>query len=116
MICRVKMPGVVFAAVGCLWIGGCEPSPLAQTDPHDRTAGAFATTLQGCVATAAGLGGDWVNKNYADMAQMLQEARLEDVSTVHIIRPDTIVTQDYRPDRLNIALNSAKIVTKVYCG
>lgn len=116
MIGHVRIPGVVLAAVCCLLTAGCEPSASAQADPHDRTAAAFATKLEGCVVVAAGLGGHWANKSYVDLAQMLQMARFENVSTIRAIRPDTVVTRDYRPDRLNIALDSADIVTKVYCG
>lgn len=33
-----------------------------------------------------------------------------------IIGPDTMVTQDYRPGRLNIAVDESGTITRVYCG
>ena len=33
-----------------------------------------------------------------------------------IVAPDTVVTMDIRPDRLNIATDAGGIVTRVYCG
>ncbi|WP_164870881.1 I78 family peptidase inhibitor [Mesobaculum littorinae] len=33
-----------------------------------------------------------------------------------IIHPDTMVTMDYREDRLNIRVNDAGRITEVYCG
>ncbi|MDF1855172.1 I78 family peptidase inhibitor [Pseudooceanicola sp.] len=35
---------------------------------------------------------------------------------VRVIHPDTMVTRDYRPDRLNIILDESEIVTDVRCG
>ena len=36
--------------------------------------------------------------------------------TGRVIAPDTIVTQDFRVDRVNIAIDDRKIVTRIYCG
>ncbi len=33
-----------------------------------------------------------------------------------IIAPDTAVTMDYRPERLNIEHDATEVVTRVYCG
>ena len=33
-----------------------------------------------------------------------------------IIGPDTAVTMDHRPERLNIALSGSGIIERVYCG
>lgn len=35
---------------------------------------------------------------------------------VRIIRPGTMVTQDYRPARMNIAIDGANRIERVYCG
>jgi len=32
-----------------------------------------------------------------------------------IIRPETVVTMDYRPDRLNIDIDAGERITRVYC-
>ncbi|WP_054008088.1 I78 family peptidase inhibitor [Cypionkella psychrotolerans] len=36
--------------------------------------------------------------------------------TVRIIRPGMAVTMDYSPERLNIEVNAAEIITRVSCG
>ncbi|SDC75449.1 I78 family peptidase inhibitor [Ruegeria marina] len=41
-------------------------------------------------------------------------ARLPD--GVRVIGPDTVVTQDYRPDRLNVTTDEAGTVTGFACG
>ena len=33
-----------------------------------------------------------------------------------VIAPDTMVTQDFRVDRVNVAIDDRNIVTRVYCG
>ncbi len=38
------------------------------------------------------------------------------VSKVRVIHPDTMVTKDFRPDRLNIYVDAAGIITDVRCG
>jgi hypothetical protein len=35
---------------------------------------------------------------------------------VRIIRPDTVVTMDYRPERINFKIDAAGIITDVTCG
>lgn len=37
-------------------------------------------------------------------------------TTVRIIRPGMAVTMDYAPQRLNIEINAAEIITRVSCG
>ena len=37
-------------------------------------------------------------------------------NTVRIIRPGMAVTMDYAPQRLNIEVNAAEIITRVHCG
>jgi hypothetical protein len=47
------------------------------------------------------------------------EHRLKDRTgsrQVRVIRPGTMVTQDFREDRLNIALDDGDRVTRIYCG
>jgi len=33
-----------------------------------------------------------------------------------IIGPDTMVTMDFRPERLNVEHDRARIITRIYCG
>lgn len=35
---------------------------------------------------------------------------------VRVIRPGTIVTQDYRPERINFEIDAAERITRISCG
>lgn len=47
-------------------------------------------------------------------ASVLQTMRFG--QTVRIIRPGMAVTMDYVPDRLNIEIDAAEVITRVSCG
>lgn len=36
--------------------------------------------------------------------------------TVRVIRPDTAVTMDHRPDRLNVLVDESGTITEIRCG
>lgn len=38
------------------------------------------------------------------------------INTTRFLKPDTVVTQDYRPDRLNFLYNDQDIIVRIYCG
>lgn len=44
------------------------------------------------------------------------EARVVLPGNARIIGPDTLITQDYIPNRVNADLNSSGTVTRVWCG
>jgi hypothetical protein len=35
---------------------------------------------------------------------------------VRVIGPDTAVTMDFRPDRLNVEHDAQRVITRIYCG
>lgn len=35
---------------------------------------------------------------------------------VRVIRPGTVVTQDYRPERINFVIDSDDVITQITCG
>jgi Peptidase inhibitor I78 family len=37
-------------------------------------------------------------------------------ATTRIIPPNSAITQDYRPDRQNVDLNAAGVITRIWCG
>jgi hypothetical protein len=47
-------------------------------------------------------------------AQVLHTMRFG--QTVRFLRPDTPMTKDYRPDRLNIWINSNEKISRITCG
>ena len=71
-----------------------------------------APDIDGC-----GLGsiGDLVGKTITDT--MADDARKRSgARAVRVIRPGTMVTMDFRPDRLNIDVNDKGVVTNLRCG
>ncbi|MEJ6393171.1 I78 family peptidase inhibitor [Gymnodinialimonas sp. 2305UL16-5] len=55
----------------------------------------------------------------ATLAQHYVGHSAEDVPVVggaRVIGPDTIVTQEYNPNRLNLATDGNGIITRAYCG
>tara|TARA_R110002110_G_scaffold134441_1_gene317809 strand:- start:2494 stop:2811 length:318 start_codon:yes stop_codon:yes gene_type:complete len=103
------------AAVG-LW--GCDQSPREADAAmsRDKGAAAFEGRLEGCAATAGALAHKWAGKPFSVVEPELDAETLADVRVVRVIRPGTMVTKDYRIDRLNVAVEDDETVTKFYCG
>ena len=55
---------------------------------------------------------DYIGQPY----DSVPEAMIASVERLRLIYPDTMVTMDYRMDRLNIYLNTEDIITQVRCG
>ncbi|WP_380877683.1 hypothetical protein ACFB49_13830 [Sphingomonas sp. DBB INV C78] len=92
---------VLFAAgVSVLLLTACETTP-----PADE-----ASTM--CNADA---GQSFVGKT-ADEATVEQARKATGSKTVRVTLPNQPVTMDYRPDRLNIGTDEAKVILKVSCG
>ncbi|MCE8519122.1 hypothetical protein KBY27_21280 [Ruegeria pomeroyi] len=53
--------------------------------------------------------GDIVGQPVATVSHLLPEG-------ARVIGPDSLVTQDYRPNRLNVSTDKAGLVTRLSCG
>ncbi|MCI2399470.1 I78 family peptidase inhibitor [Aliiroseovarius subalbicans] len=75
-------------------------SPLSRPDPGpvDFTPSCGAGELQGLIGQDAGI-----------------IAELEIKGALRVIHPGMAVTADYRPDRLNIAVDDGGLITRVWC-
>ena len=80
----------------------------------------LALLLAGCVAPegavpsdAAACGAERLQGLVGQSGDVL--ARMTLPEGTRIIGPDTAVTMDYRPDRLNIDLDAAGRITRVHC-
>ena len=71
--------------------------------------------LAACEATLTE-GACGANEYQGLVGQPLAAVTLPAEIDARIIGPDTAVTMDHRPDRLNIALNGSGIIERVYCG
>lgn len=107
---------VLLAAVSGL--AGCDQGPREADAamPRDKGASAFEAKVEGCAATAGVLAHEWAGKPFAAVEPLLDPANLDEVRMVRVIHPGTMVTKDYRIDRLNVVVESDETVTKFYCG
>ena len=63
--------------------------------------------------TASGCGAEdygWL------VGQQLAAVTLPADLGARIVGPDSIVTTDFRPDRLNISVDGSGVIDRVYCG
>jgi hypothetical protein len=80
------------------------PAPAATTAPP--------TAMQECNADAAQ---EVVGKTAND--EVIEQARQASGATVaRALRPDMVVTMEYRADRLNLRTNTDNVVVSVGCG
>lgn len=90
-----------------LALAACTPTPSGTADAGPAPAGDGTCQAE---APKAVIGRQ-------ASAEVVQEAkRLSGARDVRQIGPDTIVTMDFRPDRLNLELDAAGKVTGVRCG
>ena len=97
--------GVVVAAVlftGCSSKSESVQSPVAAAEvAPDRCTSAAANFAVGQKASP----------------ELLEQARLKaGAFSVRLLKPDSIVTLEYRSDRLNINADDSSTVTRVNCG
>lgn len=103
---RIASAAVSTAAV--LALAACATS-------HDGTAaapGAPSDTAGQCDASQA----QSVIGQQASEAVLAQARTAAGAGTVRALKPDDVVTMEYRDDRLNVMVDDAGIVTAVRCG
>lgn len=74
---------------------------------------AFNAAVAGCQATADALA-VWADQSFADAEGAIMAG--SNVANIRVIHPNTMVTKDFRPDRLNVEVDEEGSVTRVYCG
>lgn len=65
---------------------------------------------------AAGWAAQLVGGTATDALTALLPLSSSNPAGVRVIFPGTAVTMDYRPERLNVEIDEADIVARVYCG
>ncbi len=106
----------VLAAISLFALTGCDPAPSDTEPPQDQAAHTFAGRLVGCAGVAEGFGRDWVVQPYGKFEVLLGDVSALPISSLRVIRPGTMVTRDYLPDRLNVTLDENDVVSKFHCG
>lgn len=104
---------MAIALAGCAERQGPPPVETAPPMMGSRPAGPGAEPqIDSCGLGSIGdLVGKAVTETMADDARKRSGAR-----AVRVIRPGTMVTMDFRPDRLNIDVDDKGIVTNLRCG
>lgn len=90
-------------------------SALPGSDlPGSDLADGADEAARGCQAAADALGGVWIGRPFAEAEADIMAG--EGVATIRVIHPGTMVTKDYRIDRLNVDVDESGNVTRIYCG
>ena len=92
--------------------GGCATLPQANAEAAVEAPAARDESAGTCDATPAQ---SLVGRTHS--GEIAREAlRLSGARTLRSIPPGTMVTMDYREDRLNLEIDAQKRITKVRCG
>lgn len=112
---ETKRLSLVLLMAGLFAVAGCDQKTNeANSDVgKDKLAEAFDGKLKDCAAAAQALG-VWIDHPYEEAQSVLTPSG--PVATIRVIRPGTMVTRDYRIDRLNVDLDEKDTVRKIYCG
>jgi hypothetical protein len=83
-----------------------EPQPAAEAPPTAMPQTAEEATAQDACGAA----------QYRSMIGVnIAAATFPADAGIRIIHPDTMVTQDFRPDRLNVIVNADGVITELRC-
>ncbi len=103
----VRRPLVAIA----LLLAGCTPS----SEPPTAEAPVLAVPAPGTAADATAQDACDSARYRNLIGSIINESTLRENTNTRIVAPDTVVTQDFRPDRLNIIVNSAGQITSLEC-
>lgn len=92
---------------------GVPPMPgVIVPRPNPLPDGSLVEGIDSCGLSRIGdLVGKPISATLSDDARKRSGAR-----TIRVIRPGTMVTMDFRPDRLNIEVDDKDMVTRFRCG
>jgi len=104
------MPGRSLAAIALL-LAACTPS---NGPPTAETSGS-ATPAPGTAADATAQDTCNAARHRSLIGSNISEATLGESPNTRIVSPDSIVTQDFRPDRLNVIVDDDGQITSLEC-
>jgi hypothetical protein len=93
------------AWIGCLALMGCMPQNASEPAPRDEADACGKARYMDLI------GEPERNHSFESAA-----APDDGVVLVRIIYPDTAITQDYRPERLNVDVNIDGDIARLWCG
>ena len=103
----------MFASFGLLALAACAAPATDDTSSQAQPPGQVEVDpIKACDTSGVQ---DAVGKPFTDALAAELKTKVG-AATLRIIPPGTMVTMDYRGDRLNISYDEEKIITKVDCG
>lgn len=93
----MTLPRFAIAIIGLALIASCQLTDPTETTPRADACGASDLTYM-------------VGKRAAEIDVS------DTAETVRVIAPDSAVTMDHRPDRLNVHVDDDGVITKLTCG
>ncbi len=93
--------------IGLICLGACASAPDEEVPTETPTADSGLETRAPDTCGAA---------NYADLLNQPREAAASVPEPKRVVGPGDIVTSDYIPNRVNIGVNDAGIITELGCG
>lgn len=91
------MKALVFASLAVLSLAACDTKTVVTHDPSGQLGICPAPAFQ-----------EFVGQPYANTKIEWPDLR--------IIRPGDAVTKDYVENRLNVDLDAAEVITRIWCG
>lgn len=105
MIIRASFLSLALLAAAC--------TPPAETPPEEPVAETPAMPQTAAEATAQDTCG---GSQYASLVgQQLAAVTLPAEANIRLIQPDTMVTQDFNPERTNILVDASGVITSIEC-
>ena len=92
--------------VGLFVLGACAPAPVEEAPAEPPVVSGLETRAPDTCGAA----------NYADLLNQPREAAASVPEPKRVVGPGDIVTSDYIPNRVNIGVNEAGIITELGCG
>ncbi|MDB6048625.1 MAG: hypothetical protein JWR17_1371 [Pseudomonas sp.] len=101
-----------FSSLGLLAAAAVLAGCSNKSVPVEAPAAVADVAPGSCTASAAGFA---VGQKASP--QLLEQARIKaGAFSVRLLKPDTIVTLEYRSDRLNVNADDSSTVTRINCG
>ena len=101
------------AAAGVLALSACAPQTVVRTDGTIAPAGSGPSVPAGsCNVTSVG----WAVGQQATSENLARIKRESGANQGRVIAPDTVITQDFHADRVNVRIDDNRKILRVTCG
>lgn len=107
---------MALAAAGTLALAACTPQPIIRADGTVGPAESTGPSAPAGSCNVTNLG--WAVGQIATTETLVRIKRYSGASVGRVIAPDTMVTKDFRADRVNVHINSntERKIQRTTCG